>query len=303
MRTEVNRITQATLYAPRSKAAGDANLINFSELYQAEFEQSFRGYSIKYVLQGEENYVVNGREHRVRAGEYLLTNPHCRGTGRVASASLVLGLCIDIRPAVLADVLATCGRYANEPDAPTGLTEALDTVHFYEHRFAAEGTSLGHLLQQLAPALGAQASDDPENLYALAECYVADYSQVLRQLNALGAVRSATRHELHRRLERGREFIESSFTAPITVTEMARAAHLSTYRFFRLFKQVYGMSPYRFMLQKRLDLGRDLLLAGHCTATEAALHTGFADLFSFSKAFKQRFGVSPGKINHRVSWS
>ena len=293
MQIEFNRITQSNLHTVRP-AAGEANVIIASELYRAEFEQTFRGYSIKFVRQGEEIYVVNGREHRVRAGEFLLTNPHCRGTGRLSSATPVVGLCIDLRPAVLAEVLAARGPAANDLDLPPDLAVTLASAPFYECRFDAHRTALGRLLRQSADSIGLHTRNDPESLYALAEGYVTAYGEIARQLRAVGAVRPATRHELHRRLERGREFIETSFTRPIAVPDAARAAQLSTCRYYRLFKQVYGISPHQFILQRRLELGRSLLGSGQCTVTEAALRTGFADIFSFSKAYKQRFGISPG---------
>jgi AraC-like DNA-binding protein len=41
-----------------------------------------------------------------------------------------------------------------------------------------------------------------------------------------------------------------------------------------------------------------MLKSGHFTVSEIALKCGFADIFSFSKAFKKHYGISPSKLIH-----
>jgi hypothetical protein len=147
MTTHFFHLTQENFHAARS-APPDANIVSFSQLRQAFFQQSFRGFSIKYVVAGQETYVVNGREHRVQAGEYLLTNPLCRGTGLVDSPETVTGICVDIRPAVLADVVGTL-NCAGEPDGGADLAGFLQSADFYAQRFPGGGTRLGQALAGL----------------------------------------------------------------------------------------------------------------------------------------------------------
>jgi AraC-like DNA-binding protein len=60
-----------------------------------------------------------------------------------------------------------------------------------------------------------------------------------------------------------------------------------------LFKKVVGVSPHQYILSKRLELGKELLEKKQMPVSAAALESGFADVFSFSKAFRKHFGVSP----------
>jgi transcriptional regulator GlxA family with amidase domain len=50
------------------------------------------------------------------------------------------------------------------------------------------------------------------------------------------------------------------------------------------------------MLQKRLYLAHDLLTSREMSITEIAMHTGFADVAAFSKAFKKQFQLSPSFV-------
>jgi AraC family transcriptional regulator len=67
---------------------------------------------------------------------------------------------------------------------------------------------------------------------------------------------------------------------------------LSEFHFIRLFKQSFSISPYQYIIQCRLAHAQTLL-ANHVSIANTAFDTGFADVFSFSKAFKKAFGMSP----------
>lgn len=298
VKTQFNILTHQNFHATR-KASGDAHVINYSKLKAIAFEQAFRGFSIKYVLHGCENYTVNGRGHQVHAGEYLLTNPYCQGRGYIDSQSLVEGICIDIQPAVMAEVMASLA----EPGNPQVIADAktfLESGDFYENRFHAATTGLGQFLGGMSGYITNGRLDtsalDPGLFYHLAELYIADYQQIFRQVSAIPALKPGTRHDLYRRVLRGRDFMESMFTKPVEMSEIARNAQLSEYHFYRLFRSVFGISPHQYILQKRLNLGYSLLQSGHCNVTQAAQQTGFADIYSFSKAFRKKFGAPPSVV-------
>lgn len=89
------------------------------------------------------------------------------------------------------------------------------------------------------------------------------------------------------------EYIHAHLDRNITLEEIAGIAHLSTFHFARLFKQTLGVPVHQYVLQKRLDAGKELLMTGTQTITEVAARTGFVDASHFSRHFKRRFGNSP----------
>lgn len=69
---------------------------------------------------------------------------------------------------------------------------------------------------------------------------------------------------------------------------------LSTFR--RDFKKIYGTTPNKWLLDKRLEDSYRLLQREKMKATEVFLETGFKDYSHFSTRFKEKYGVSPSLI-------
>jgi AraC-like DNA-binding protein len=62
-----------------------------------------------------------------------------------------------------------------------------------------------------------------------------------------------------------------------------------------VFKSVFGISPYQYQKRKRLELAKFDLLKGN-EILFTAIHYGFSDAPTFTKAFKQQFGFTPGSL-------
>jgi AraC-like DNA-binding protein len=95
------------------------------------------------------------------------------------------------------------------------------------------------------------------------------------------------------------ERILGHYAEPLDVDELARTARMSRFHFGRLFREQVGMSPYRTLLRTRIERAAELLRAGRCSVTEAALTVGFRDLGRFGRAFRERFGCAPGEMRAR----
>ena len=61
---------------------------------------------------------------------------------------------------------------------------------------------------------------------------------------------------------------------------------------FRSFRKYLGVSPKEYLTNYRLNIAASLLSTG-TAVKEVALACGYMDIYSFSKAFKKRFGCSP----------
>src|ERR1700741_1652568 len=93
----------------------------------------------------------------------------------------------------------------------------------------------------------------------------------------------------------GKEFMDENFLVNPQVNRVAKERSMSEFHFYRCFKQVYGISPYQYMLMKRLQHANVLLNEEGKTISSIASECGFPDLSTFSKAFKRKFGFSPSK--------
>jgi AraC-like DNA-binding protein len=79
-----------------------------------------------------------------------------------------------------------------------------------------------------------------------------------------------------------------------TVGEVASAVALSRSAFAARFRQLVGESPRRYITRARLAHAAALLNTTEAPLAEIAARAGYGSEFSFGKAFKRTFGVSPG---------
>src|SRR5690606_7080741 len=92
------------------------------------------------------------------------------------------------------------------------------------------------------------------------------------------------------------EYIEQHLDQPLALGDLARLAALSEYHFARMFSTSFGLSPHRYVLQRRLLRARELLLHGDLPLGEIALACGFASASHFSNRFREAFGAAPGLL-------
>ena len=78
-----------------------------------------------------------------------------------------------------------------------------------------------------------------------------------------------------------------------TVASLSRACGIGESYFQRLFKEKYGISPKKYMIQLRLNHACELLQMERYSVTEIASLSGFSDVYFFSRQFKERMGITP----------
>ncbi len=89
-----------------------------------------------------------------------------------------------------------------------------------------------------------------------------------------------------------KELILDQLGHTLTLDELSRHAGLSRYHLIRSFKEIYGLSPHAFQLDKRIQKSKILLKQGNSISGIANL-LGFADQSHFQRNFKKRIAVTP----------
>jgi AraC-like DNA-binding protein len=115
----------------------------------------------------------------------------------------------------------------------------------------------------------------------------------LRERDALPARRAATREELWRRINRGRDFIHARSDSALTLREIASAACLSPFHFLRVFKAAFGTTPHEYLSACRVERAKFLLERTELPVTEICFAVGFESLGTFSSWFARITGSSP----------
>ena len=91
-----------------------------------------------------------------------------------------------------------------------------------------------------------------------------------------------------------RRRLDDAPEVPTTLAELAALSGVSRFQLLRGFARETGVTPHAYLLQRRVRLARQLLVAG-CALAEAALEAGFADQSHMTRAFRRQFGVTPAR--------
>jgi len=97
-----------------------------------------------------------------------------------------------------------------------------------------------------------------------------------------------------------RKAVESNIENNITVEELAFLCNISVSTFKRRFGRIYGTSPNKWMLQKRMERAAALLQSGATKASDIYYRVGYENLSSFIQSFKQVYGVTPKKYQEQI---
>jgi AraC family transcriptional regulator, exoenzyme S synthesis regulatory protein ExsA len=95
--------------------------------------------------------------------------------------------------------------------------------------------------------------------------------------------------------------MEQNYCHNLPLEAFARMCHRSVSSFKRDFCQIYGTSPGRWLLERRLERAAHLLRSTAMSITEIVFECGFESASHFCRAFKGKFGLSPGVFRGQVS--
>ena len=94
-------------------------------------------------------------------------------------------------------------------------------------------------------------------------------------------------------VEQALAHVAKHWAREIDFEALSRKSGVSLRKFRRLFQQVTGLPPQQYLLHMRLNEAKRLL--GTMSVAEVAYSVGFADPLYFSRLFKLKVGVAPGR--------
>lgn len=93
---------------------------------------------------------------------------------------------------------------------------------------------------------------------------------------------------------RGIAFIDEHFTENITLNDIADSLGISPIYFHQMFSRAMGRTtPSNYILNKRINLAKKLLITSTLTLAEIAYQTGFSSQSYFGQVFKRKTNMTP----------
>lgn len=242
---------------------------------------------------GVSHCATDGRTVSIPEDYFFISNRHQSYTLTIDSAQPVetfnihIGECFS--EGVLGALLTPADKILND-----GSVQQVHMVSFHNQLYRRDPyfNQLVKKLQQL-PATGFDKLLFEEQLSELLIYLLQQHRDIIQAVHKLPPVKHSTRLELYKRLSYSLDYLHSSAEGIINLDALAGAACLSKYHFLRLFKLAYGVSPYQYVQQLRLEKARRLLKHSSLPVQDIALLLGFENSQSFSRLFYQREGVYP----------
>jgi AraC-like DNA-binding protein len=139
--------------------------------------------------------------------------------------------------------------------------------------------------------------------------YILETKVKLILIEALEKIAADTGKVLHalRRTEKdalqyARQLIDAAPDTPLTHSELAKLSGLNECTLKRGFRLLFGVSPYQYHVQLKMDRAKEMLLSTREPLEYIAYVVGYSQSSSFGHEFKKMMGMTPGefrKINHR----
>ncbi|MBF8964070.1 AraC family transcriptional regulator [Pontibacter sp. FD36] len=261
-----------------------------------EAELRPKGLALKFTTDGLETYWFQNRPFKISTGKYLLVNDSVPVMDVVIKNVSTLGVCVDIDTQLVNDLLYQLFS-PNDLESYNNINRYLLSPELFV-REAVAGKPLKTLLNQFAAISVSENYTRPalELIYDLITVLVQENLSFVTSYYKLQATKLSTRKELYRRVLLGKEALDNSIFSEMTITEAADISCLSEFRFYRLFKQCFGVSPYHYLLNRRIESSIELKKQG-LTWNEIAHTLNFTDLAAFSNCFKKINGVPPSKFS------
>ncbi|HEV2275548.1 MAG TPA: AraC family transcriptional regulator [Acidobacteriaceae bacterium] len=167
--------------------------------------------------------------------------------------------------------------------------------NFLDFRFDIQETRYDtvmlHLMQAMLPTL--ERPNEVSALYLdsmfravrdhIAEAYGSFTKKAMS--NRLGLTPRQLRHAL--------EYIEANLSQDVGLSDVADASTTSVSSLTRGFKTALGVSPHRWMLNRRIALAQRLIYERFTPLNEVAISCGFADQSHLTRVFVRNVGISP----------
>jgi AraC family transcriptional regulator len=122
---------------------------------------------------------------------------------------------------------------------------------------------------------------------------LANEAQIVARINGKAhGVKAAKRRETFSRLTRVTDLVHSAYERPLTIAELAGAAHWSAFHMMREFKALYEVTPFEFLQSRRTHAAARLLCSTDLSVGQIAERVGFHERSTLMRRLQRGLGKS-----------
>ncbi|MCI8359709.1 MAG: AraC family transcriptional regulator [Clostridiales bacterium] len=227
---------------------------------------------ILYVADGKGEIVIDGRRYSLTTGDLIVVNPGLSHAERSDPQSPLHLIFLGV------DGLEIDGMGRNQ------------LIHA-EHSPIIQPNKYRYKLESYFSDLIAETLNQVEYYSEISHGLVtALVVLILRILHVSGQPSDGGMSEECRKIK---AYIDTHYTSDITLESLSEAAYISKHHLAHIFKQQAGVSPIRYLIERRIERAKSLLAETDMPIQEVAGMVGYADNVYFSQIFKRITGQSP----------
>jgi len=245
--------------------------------------------SIFTTIQGNSLIAAGNKYARVNEDTFFISNPNQEYTLSIPNEAETFNIHIGekVGKEIWYDATHSNNYLLDYPFEISTSPELHNRIHWRNKDF----NSIINQLVSIDDGAGEQ-----EKLGELIFILLDEKTKSIKKSGNLQATKSSTREEITRRLHLATDLIYAHFDKELSLDDLSQASCLSKFHFIRLFKEYFHESPHQFITRLRLEKAMSYLNLPHYTVKEISEKVGIANSSSFSRLFKNHFGVYPTQL-------
>jgi AraC family transcriptional regulator len=96
------------------------------------------------------------------------------------------------------------------------------------------------------------------------------------------------------------DYLNAHLCQNVQLSELARLVEMSPFHFLRLFRDSSGLTPHQYLVHRRVEVARSMLVHGDLSLADVAHRVGFADQSHFTRHFRRLTGAPPGQLRRAI---
>lgn len=242
-------------------------------------------YEIFFFLSGDVNYIIEGRNYKLRPGDILFTNKTDIHRPEVHGGKPYERIVVWVEEKYF-DLI---NDYCKED-----LRSCFKDAALKDYRLSRpDGETIVHLKRLCEKISRVKESNKPGS-NVLFSAYIMEF--LVKVVNAYYDTPDSVKKDIteNEKINNIIKYINENLSEDFTLDGISKKFYISKSYLSRQFKHFTGLSLYQYIMKKRLIYARNMIRSG-TSVTNAYIMCGFNDYSNFLKAFKREFGVNPSE--------
>jgi len=250
--------------------------------------------SIKSFYNGQASYTIGHKEYQVDQNSFLILNECTNYNLHIDTENDTESFCVFFSPEFASKIIAE--QSLTDSQLLDLKTENLHGIRFLERKYPNQGLVSSLLLKAKRRLSSTSSVIEIDEFYhellgALIQLNMGSQLEAGR----LALKKKSTRVEIYQRIQYAKDFIESNYKLNLTLAEIAAEAVLSENHLLRCFKQIFGITPFQYISNLRIEEASRQIMQTDKTISEIAMDVGYTSMSNFSHYFKTIIGKAPSK--------